>query len=521
MDRANKFGVKTVFVAFQPAQWMLSGTNDKASDVLLLPYNLSPGSRLRKNKPIVRSLGAVTASWLVCLILFWFCVAVNHSLIVHVPLMSNIFFLLLCAYLSLIIRQDKLYLDSKFCLLPGNTSKWFRPFTKLSLGTMAITLPMRWSRVIEIAIVDNGKRQDKPEFALRFVTVQWRSSMHLNFDLKLRGLERDNLRALAAHIEKFAAHAKGLYLLKELERFHDYQMGRLPQLSYNELWESTNKSAFSLTSFNPLAPGSKIQNDAFMVEKQIAAGGFSAIYLISSVDGEQYVLKESCLPLSLSAEGRMKALEQFQREALLLAKLDHPQIAQVYDHFTENDRNYMRLEYLAGETLRERVSKGGPQNEELVYDWFRQLAGILVYLHGLSPPVVHRDLAPDNIIIREDGRLGLIDFGAANEFVGAATGTLVGRHAYMATEQIKGKAEPRSDIYSLGATMFYCLSNREPLPLRSSSPKDVGIKVSDRIDQLIAKCTRLDSNHRFSSATDLLAVLKGKAQLETQSAIEL
>jgi len=220
----------------------------------------------------------------------------------------------------------------------------------------------------------------------------------------------------------------------------------------------------------------------------------------------------------LTAESRMKAMQQFQREALLLAKLDHSKIAQVYDHFTENDRNYLRLEYLEGQTLREILSKGGAQKEALVYDWFTQLAAVLVYLHELSPPVVHRDLAPDNIIVREDGRIGLIDFGAANEFVGAATGTLVGRHAYMAPEQIKGKAEPRSDIYALGATMFFCLCNREPSPLRSSSPKSVGVKVSDRMDALISKCTRLDLNHRFASANQLLAVLKGKALLETQPA---
>jgi hypothetical protein len=519
MDIASRLGIKKVF---QPAAGFMQATlNDKASDVLLLPYKLSPGYKIRNNKKLMRTLHVVTLAAFTWMMVSWIMVARDHTLIERIPLISNVFFLLLCAYLSLRIRQDRLFLDSKRSYLPGDAVKVSRMVHKLSLGTMSITVPLRWARVIEIAIVDNGKSQAKPEFALRFITAQFRGSLKVNYDLKLRGFERDSLRDLSAHIEKYVAHAKGLYLLKELERFHDYQMGLSPQLSYNELWESTNKSAFSLTSFNPLAPGSKIQNGTFTVDKQIAAGGFSAIYLISSDDGEKYVLKESCLPLSLSAESRAKAMEQFQREALLLARLDHPQIAQVYDHFTEDDRNYMRLEYLAGETLREHVGKNGTQKEELVLDWFKQLANILVYLHELSPPVVHRDLAPDNIILREDGRLGLIDFGAANEFVGAATGTLVGRHAYMSTEQIKGRAEPRSDIYSLGATMFFCLTNREPQPLRSSSPKSSGIKATDRTDQIITKCTRLDIAQRFASAGELLAVLKGKAQFETDSRANL
>jgi len=519
MDIASKFGIKKVF---QPAADAMQATlNDKAADVLLLPYKLSPGNKFRNNKKQMRMLYAATLCSFTTFFMFFASGWHDAAMLAQSPMLLNLFFLFLCAYLSLRIRQDRLYFDSKISYLPGDTTKIGGAFNRISFNTLAFTLPIRWARVIEVAIVDKGKSQAKPEFALRFVTAQLRGSVRINYDLKLRGLERDSLRDLAAHVERYAAHAKGLYLLKELERFHDFQMGLTPQLSYNELWESTHKSAFSLTSFNPLAPGSKIQNGRFTVEKQIAAGGFAAIYLISSVDGEKYVLKESCLPLSLSAESRAKAMEQFQREALLLAKLDHPQIAQVYDHFTEEDRNYMRLEYLEGQTLREHVSKNGPQKEELVLDWFRQLASILVYLHELSPPVVHRDLAPDNIILREDGRLGLIDFGAANEFVGAATGTLVGRHAYMATEQIKGRAEPRSDIYSLGASMYFCLTNREPAPLRSSSPKSAGLKVTDRTDQIINQCTRLDISQRFPNAAILLAVLKGKAKLESESAANL
>jgi len=482
---------------------MFQRFSEDSRDVLLVPYKLLPGHALRHNPQLCRSLG-----WFVILS-FMFLLSRNYAE-ADFPIFTSVFFFFLCSYLSLTLRRDALYFDNKLCFLPGSTNRLGRILTKIVFGSMSFSIPVSWAKLVEIAIIDKAKGGKRRDFVLRLVTAQARGSLKVDFDLSLAGFERTSLPALLAHLEKYASHARGIYLLKELERFHDYQMGLLPQLSYTELWESTNRSAFSLTSFSPLAPGTKMQNNAFTVERQIAAGGFSAVYLIVSQDGDRYVLKESCLPLSLSADNRMKALEQFRREALLLAKLEHPQIAQVYDHFTENDRNYMRLEYLTGETLRERISKHGMETQEIVRDWFQQLAKILVYLHGLEPPVVHRDLAPDNIIIQENGRLCLIDFGAANEFVGAATGTLVGRHAYMATEQIRGKAEPRSDLYSLGATMYFCLTNCEPQPLRTSSPKKSGFDVSDALDQIVTKCTQLETSQRFKSAGELLASLKGE-----------
>jgi predicted Ser/Thr protein kinase len=486
---------------------MFRGLNEDAQDALHLPYKSAPGYTLRKYKIFDNLL-----VWFVFIAVSCFLYALAPLVATTAPsLWPSIFFFLICAYLSVKIRRDAIYFDRKIGFLPGSTTRFGKLVSYLTFGTMSFAIPVTWARLAEIEIVDKAKGGKAKQFVLRLVTLHARGSFRIDFDLPLRSLERESLPDLAAHLERYASHARGIYLLKELERFHDYQMGHLPEVSYTELWESSSKSAFSLTSFNPLAAGTKIQNGAYTVEKQVAAGGFSAVYTIVSASGERYVLKESCLPLSLSPANRMKALEQFKREALILAKLNHPQIAQVYDYFTENDRNYLRLEFVEGETLRSFVSKRRGQKETIVLDWFRQIAEILVYLHELELPVVHRDLAPDNIIVRENGRLELIDFGAANEFVGGATGTLVGRHAYMSTEQIRGKAEPRSDIYSLGATMFYCLTNREPLPLRSSSPRSAGYDVSEKIELLISKCTRLEPSERFASARELLCAIDSTA----------
>jgi predicted Ser/Thr protein kinase len=494
------------------------GARNKDRDLLTVGYRLLPGYRIRRylstwnnRQYFVAYLAAIGLGALLCLpLILW---KDQYGLIFAI-------WDVLLIYVSLIVtikaRKDRLCLDSKQIYLPANTHRLGRIATRALLNTVALTISIKWHRVREISIVDNGKTRSKPDFALRF-GAQYRTFTG-DFDLPLRGLQREDLPKLIDHIEKYCAHAKGLYLLKELIRFYDFQEGRLLQTTYTELWESTHRATFSLTSFNPLPADSEIQGGAFRVVKQLGAGGFAAVYLIKDRADQLFVLKESVLPPTLSAESMAKAREQFQREALLLTKLDHLQIAQVFDHFTENERNYLRLEYVAGKTLRQLVNDLGVQNEDTVLRWCRELAGILKYLHGLTPPVMHRDLAPDNIIVSESGRLVLIDFGAANEFVGAATGTLVGRHAYMAPEQIRGKAEPASDIYSLGATLFFCLTGKDPAPLSNCSPLKAGAKVTPRLEELVRLSTKLDSEERFRTAKDVLEFAKGKTALNEEIA---
>jgi serine/threonine-protein kinase len=155
--------------------------------------------------------------------------------------------------------------------------------------------------------------------------------------------------------------------------------------------------------------------------------------------------------------------------------------------------------------------QNGKQSEDLVLSWARQLIDILIYLHGQNPPVLHRDLTPDNIMLTPDQQITLIDFGAANEFVGTATGTLVGKESFIAPEQFRGETVPQSDIYSLGATMHYLLTGEEPQPLSQSVPQQSNPQVSEWLSSIVAKCTDFDAENRFSSAADLAQILSAKA----------
>ncbi|MBZ0188584.1 MAG: protein kinase, partial [Candidatus Obscuribacterales bacterium] len=132
-------------------------------------------------------------------------------------------------------------------------------------------------------------------------------------------------------------------------------------LTFTSLWNKELGSRFGSTAFVPLSKGVELVDGLYRVIGQIASGGLSAIYLAFDRDGRRLVLKESVPPDSCDDESRAKALELFQRECRLLATIDHPRIAKVYDYFVEQNRHYMVLQYIEGTNLREFIRCHGPQ----------------------------------------------------------------------------------------------------------------------------------------------------------------
>ncbi len=258
--------------------------------------------------------------------------------------------------------------------------------------------------------------------------------------------------------------------------------------TFTSLWESELTARFRATTYVPLLPG-RVLNTGIIIVKAISYGGSSAIYLARRQNGNPVIIKEFVVADSLHADARDKALAMFKKEALLLSKLEHKDIAKIYDHFVEDGRHYMTLQYIQGEDLRRLVARRGPISEKKVCQWMKQILTVLIYLEQQSPPVVHRDLTPENIVFRPQGNLAVIDFGAANEFIGTATGTVVGKQGYIAPEQFRGKAELKSDIYSLGCTAHFLLTGREPEALMLSRPKMFNKQITDNINDLVMQMT--------------------------------
>ncbi|CAN5421138.1 hypothetical protein BH11CYA1_BH11CYA1_09050 [soil metagenome] len=300
------------------------------------------------------------------------------------------------------------------------------------------------------------------------------------------------------------------------------------QPSYTDLWEDELSRRFCPTQYVPLEPGRVLRNSTLKIVRQLATGGLSALYLCQIDGGRLVVLKEASIPSHGSDELKAKAREMFDREAQLLMKVDHPGIVHVLDCFVELDRNYMILEYVNGTDLWQLVRQNGPQREADVLEWAVQLATTLKVLHDREQPIIHRDVTPDNIILRNDGKVVLVDFGAANEFIGTATGTFVGKHSFIAPEQLRGKATIHSDIYAFGCTLYFLLVGSEPEAFATSNVQTAQAEaqaanpelritpVSDELCELIESCTQLEASDRYQNVSQLLPVLK---RLSSQLAV--
>jgi serine/threonine protein kinase len=222
--------------------------------------------------------------------------------------------------------------------------------------------------------------------------------------------------------------------------------------------------------------------------------------------------------LSLRHLQDWKQLELFEREAQVLSQLSHPQIPQYLDYFhvdTADNRTFYLVQQLAtGKPLTEWVQSGWRGTEAEVKDIARQLLEILQYLHQQSPPLVHRDIKPHNIIRSDDGRVFLVDFGAVQQVYHNTLlkgSTVAGTYGYMAPEQFRGAAVPGSDLYGLGATILFLLTHRSPAELPQERLKlsfRSHVNISEQFADWLETMLEPDVLDRFPSAEKALKFLQ-------------
>jgi outer membrane protein assembly factor BamB len=206
--------------------------------------------------------------------------------------------------------------------------------------------------------------------------------------------------------------------------------------------------------------------------------------------------------------------QNFEREANILASLSHPGIIQVYDFFSEGDRSYLVLEYIDGKDLEAILSETeGFLPEARVVTWAIRVCEVLSYLHSHDPqPIVFRDIKPANIMLDSHERIRLLDFGIAKIFQSGQKGTMIGTEGYTPQEQYRGIAEPRVDIYALGATMHHLLSKQDPRleppfsfherPIHNTNPT-----VSRELTEVINRALEYEPNDRYGSAEEMQRAL--------------
>ena len=256
----------------------------------------------------------------------------------------------------------------------------------------------------------------------------------------------------------------------------------------------------------------------------LGQGGSGTTYLAEELESTKQVALKA---LSLHRMTDWKMMELFEREAKILSQLNHPSIPKYLGYFqieTPEDRYFYIAQQLAeGKTLAGLVESGWRTSEDEVRRIAIQILEILVYLHSLKPPVVHRDIKPHNIIRGDNGQVFLVDFGAVQHtyyttFMRGST--VVGTYGYMAPEQFRGQAVPATDLYALGATLLFLLTHRSPADLESDGLKinfRPRVQISEEFADWLEKMLEPDTEDRFSSAQKALEVLQGKRKLTVKS----
>jgi serine/threonine protein kinase len=244
----------------------------------------------------------------------------------------------------------------------------------------------------------------------------------------------------------------------------------------------------------PLQGGMLLQN-RYLIQKLIGGGGMGMVYLAQDqrLANRPCALKEM-VDHFIDPQQRREANEYFAREADTLAQLRHPAIPTISDRFDQANRHYLVMEYVEGRNLEEEMAAvGHPLDEGLVIDIARQLSEVLAYLHGFAPPIVYRDMKPSNVMLTSKGKVMLVDFGIARLFKVASKGTMIGTLGFAPPEQYQGQVDPRSDIYSLGATLHYVLTGRDPekfppfsFPPLASLRANVSANLAGAVDRALS-----------------------------------
>ena len=279
-----------------------------------------------------------------------------------------------------------------------------------------------------------------------------------------------------------------------------------------------------------LVPGTNL-NGKYIIGRVLGRGGFGATYLAFS--GDKKVAIKEYFPNGIAYRGKgeekvaiiskdkgsvfQKGAKRFYDEAKTMSKFNtNENVVSVYEFFYANDTVYYSMEYLEGIDLKGYVEKkGGRLNQEEAVTIMRGVCGALVAIH--STGTLHRDISPDNIFICTDGTVKLIDFGAAKQVVGEQSQSLsvILKQGFAPVEQYKkdGKQGMWTDIYAVGATIYYALTGKIPddAMSRLENPDIVfapSLNISPQVTQVINKCMKIKIHDRYQNALELLSDLE-------------
>jgi serine/threonine protein kinase len=271
-------------------------------------------------------------------------------------------------------------------------------------------------------------------------------------------------------------------------------------------------------------PAGTILRERYEIVELVGRGGMGATYRAQDLrlEGRLCAVKEALPSPDVGAAELEQSREQFYQEASILARLDHPNLPKVSDYFSEGARDYLVMDFVPGQDLHEMLTHalraGHPLGERQVLAWAAQLCDALDYLHTQDPPILHRDIKPSNIKITPAGNVKLVDFGLVKLVAPDDEQTITvvqgrGSVLYTPLEQYgsdTGHTDARSDIYSLGATLYHLLTGEPPLDAKSRflkpksmpSPRSLNPSIAPQTDRVIIWGLAMHPDDRPSSVAE-------------------
>ena len=269
----------------------------------------------------------------------------------------------------------------------------------------------------------------------------------------------------------------------------------------------------------------RLIGERYQIEQVVARGGMATVYLAMDIRLERKVALKIIHP-HLASDSSFR--EKFIREARIAAKLSHPNLVNVFDQGEDGDLAFMAMEYVSGITLRDALKDFGALDAKRALDLFEPMLSGLAAAHRAG--ILHRDLKPENVLLSNDGRIKLGDFGLARDIDNhTSTGSLVGTVAYLSPELVmRGTADARSDVYAAGIMLFEMLAGKQPFEGEQAvqiayqhandnvpAPSKFNPQVPPLLDELVLWATAREAAHRPSDAVELLAVVqRAKAELK-------
>ena len=259
-----------------------------------------------------------------------------------------------------------------------------------------------------------------------------------------------------------------------------------------------------------LMPGVTLVN-RYTIQDVIGVGGMGSVYRARDMhfpNVVKLVAVKEMINMAPDPLVRQTIVQNFEREANLLATLHHPSIPRIYDYFSHDDRSYLVLEFVVGKDLETVINDAnGFLAEDQVIGWAIQLCDVLEYLHGHKPdPIIFRDMKPSNVMINQNGDVVLVDFGIAKTFQTGIKGTMIGTEGYSPPEQYRGDATPLADVYALGATLHHALTRRDPrleppFTFAERPVRRINSNVSMELEAVVNTALQYNPSERFPAAS--------------------